>query len=224
MRLLPCIIFILALGCRESNPRLSNKAEEDVLPEKTEYNWEVEEPKINVERTNIYTESSIKPHFDLTSQLEEKVERLSKLEHQYMLKQIGRIEIEKSRLIAGLERRSNEDTNRPEEVKGINIEEIKSRVYETRQAMLKAAKTITPNGNTYPRATIEEYIFNSIDGASRTFELLMKWKENEKDWIMIAKEPHSLFLEDNRLYFISSGGWYMMNMYKEIEHEMKKKP
>ncbi len=163
-------------------------------------------------------------HNNLKSYLKNKVERLSKLENNYVLKNIGLIEIEKTRLIGGLERLVKSEFDKPEEIENINIDKIKNRIYESRYSFLKATKSINPGGNTYQRAKIEEYIFKNIDEAIITFEFLKKLQKNDRYWIMIAKEPHSMFLEDNRLYFIGSGGWYMMNMYKEIENEIKKRP
>ncbi|WP_025743532.1 hypothetical protein [Aquimarina pacifica] len=161
---------------------------------------------------------------NLKSHLKSKVERLSKLENNYVLKEIGLIKIEKTRLIGGLERLVQSEFEKPKEIENINVDKIKNLIYESRFSFLKATKSMSPEGNTYPRAKVEEYIFNNIDEAVEIFEFLKKLQKNDRYWIMIAKEPHSMFLEENRLYFISSGGWYMMNMYKEIENEIKKRP
>lgn len=161
---------------------------------------------------------------DLKSYLKNKVERLSKLEHNYIIKDFGLIKVEKTRLIRGLERLIKSDFNKPVEIENINIDTIKNSIIESRFAFIKATKSKTPNGNTFPRATITEYIFKNQDIANSTFSSLSELREIDRIWYRISKEPNSILLEDNRLYYVSTGGWYMMDIYKEIENEIKKRP
>ena len=173
-------------------------------------------PKINQSSENI----------SLQSYLKNKVERLSKLENNYILKNFGLIEIERTRLIGGLERLVKSEFNKPKEIENINIDidKIKSQIHESRFSFVKATKSMKPDGNTFPRAKIEEYIFKNQRQAKQVFESLSELREIDRIWYRISKEPNSMFLEDNRLYYVSSGGWYMMEIYKEIENEIKKRP
>ena len=171
-------------------------------------------PKISQSYENISLKSSLK----------NKVERLSKLENNYILKNFGLIEIEKTRLIGGLERLVKSEFNKPKEIENINIDKIKNQIHESRFSFVKATKSIKPNGNTFPRAKIEEYIFKNQDEAKQIFESLSELREIDRIWYRISKEPNSMLLEDNRLYYVSTGGWYMMEIYKEIENEIKKRP
>ncbi|OEK09586.1 hypothetical protein A8C32_12850 [Flavivirga aquatica] len=157
---------------------------------------------------------------DLKSRLNNKVQRLSSLKSNYILKNIKLIKIKNSILIGQLENLSEFEFT-PKEIKSLNIKKIKNSVYETRQCFVKGTKTIISKGDTYPRATIVEYIFNTEEDALKTFEQLNELRKDKSIWIHVSKSPNSMFLEDNRIYYILSGGWYMSGIYKEIERKMK---
>ena len=77
------------------------------------------------------------------------------------------------------------------------------------------------NGDTYPRVLIEEYIFNTPKAANAVYDMLMKSKTGSRLWMYISKAPHEVFLEENRVYFMRSGGFYMMEIYKDILKNLK---
>jgi hypothetical protein len=154
---------------------------------------------------------------DLTSKLEEKVKRLAQLEYNYVLKSLDTVPPQKTMFLGYLEYISKlvDSTS-----KAIDFKFIKNNIHEIRKAFLKGTKPMRPNGNTYPRVTIEEYIFKSHESAKTAFETLMKSKKNSRLW-KYFKSPHELFLEENKIYFVNSGGYYMMEIYKDITGKIK---
>jgi len=162
-------------------------------------------------------ESELKTAIDLTSKLKEKVARLAELEYNYQLKSLEVVPPEKTILIGNFQRilRLNDSTS-----KNIDIPKIKKSIHEIRKSFLKGKKPMQPNGNLYPRVTIEEYIFKTPESAKIAFETLKKSKKNRRIWNYI-KSPSELFIEANRIYFVNSGGFYMMDIYKDIVEKIK---
>lgn len=154
--------------------------------------------------------------------LEIKVKRLSKLKYNYILKKIDTLEIHKSTLIRGLDWLCESEHLFYNEIDNLNIENFKSEIYRSNSAFLKGTIAVGPVENTYPRVTIEEYIFKNKKSATKAFNFLNSIKKINHIWYKVSKAPNSLFLEENRLYFIISGGWYMMDIHQEIGEELKK--
>ncbi len=150
---------------------------------------------------------------DLESRLEFKAKSLSKLN--YIIKKIEIIETKRTRLISGLERLYKSEK--------LKQQEIENLIFESHSAFLKGTLVINEDKNTYPRVNVEEHIFKDKKSAKEAFIFLNDLKKINSIWYNISKEPSSLFLEENRLYFVISGGWYMMDIYKEVEKELKKK-
>jgi hypothetical protein len=163
-------------------------------------------------------ESQIKKDIDYTSKLEEKVQRLSQLEHTYLLKKLEVVTPAETILLSRL---TYVATVKKNAFKALDLDAIQNDLYEIRTSFLKGTKPMQPNGNTYPRVTIEEYIFKSKERAISCYKALLQSKKEASDWNFVAKEPHALFLEENSIYFVSSGGYYMMDIYEEIVKKIK---
>lgn len=153
----------------------------------------------------------------LTSKLAEKVHRLAQLEYNYVLKSLDTVSTQKTMLLGYLEYISKVTDSTSKE---IDFELIKDSIHEIRKAFLKGTKPMYPNGNTYPRVTIEEYLFTTSESAKIAFETLMNSKKNSRLWSYF-KSPHDFFLEENRIYFVNSGGYYMMEIYMNIVEKIK---
>ncbi|EDP96879.1 hypothetical protein KAOT1_16988 [Kordia algicida OT-1] len=154
---------------------------------------------------------------NLTSKLKQKVMRLSELEHEYQLKSLEIVPSEKTIVLGGLQRVLKlKDT-----IEFIDVSLFQKGIHEIRKSFLKGAKPMEVNGNTYPRVTIEEYIFKTSKNAKETYEMLLNSKGKSSAWTYISKAPHKFLLEENRLYFVGSGGFYMMGMCDEIVEKIK---
>lgn len=163
-------------------------------------------------------ESEPQKTVDLSSKLAEKVARLSQLEHNYQLKNLDTVSANKTMLLRSLKYLKNlNDTL----VKAIDLTKF-DEVHEFQKAFLKGKKPMYPDDNTYPRVHIEEYIFKTSEAAQKTYDMLVASKTDGRLWMYISKSPHDFFLEENRIYFVVSGGFYMMEIYKDIVEKIKK--
>ncbi|MBC8755365.1 hypothetical protein H2O64_11810 [Kordia sp. YSTF-M3] len=171
-----------------------------------------------VQQKVVSHESETIKKVDLKSKLEEKVARLSQLEHNYQVKSIAIVHPEKTLLLGRLQHALKLKDSLAKE---IDLASIKKELHEARKSFLKATKSMTPNGNTYPRVTIEEYIFKTQESATTAFETLMDSKKNGGLWTYVSKEPSVLFLEENKMYFVNTGGYYMLGMEKDIAEKIK---
>jgi hypothetical protein len=103
----------------------------------------------------------------------------------------------------------------------IDFNLFESELHQIQKAFLKGTKPMRTNGDTYPRVLVEEYIFNTSKAANAVYDMLMKSKTGSRLWMYISKAPHEVFLEENRVYFMRSGGFYMMEIYKDIFEKLK---
>ncbi|WP_046755313.1 hypothetical protein [Kordia jejudonensis] len=200
------IFLVLFSACEEKGKVIPNKEpQQEVLKDSVS-------PKVNSHESE-----SIKK-VDLTSKLAKKVARLTTLEHNYEVKNLDLVAHEKGMLLSKLIylKKLNDSM-----LKDIDINLFKSNLHEVRKSFLKGTKPMNPNGNTYPRVHIEEYMFKTSESAKATYDMLKKSKPNGRFWMHISKSPYDLFLEENRIYFGSSGGFYMMGIYKDIFEKIK---
>ncbi|QHI37490.1 hypothetical protein IMCC3317_28690 [Kordia antarctica] len=163
-------------------------------------------------------ESETIKNINLTSKLAEKVNRLAQLEHNYLLKSLEIVQSEETLLLGRLQRILKHKDSLSRE---IDLASIRSEIHNIRKSFLKGTKSMQPNGNIFPRVTIEEYIFKSQQSAKKAFETFIKAKKSGSLWTYVSKEPSVFFLEKNKIYFVCSGGYYMMNMYEEIVEKIK---
>ncbi|WP_298417956.1 hypothetical protein [uncultured Kordia sp.] len=199
------ISLVLFSACEEKEKAIPEKEQQ------LEASKDTVSPKVNSH------ESEPIKKVELTSKLKEKVTRLSQLKHQYQLKSLEIVPSEKTILLGGLKRVLKlKDT-----IQFIDIKSFKHGLHEIRKSFLKGAKPMQPNGNTYPRFTIEEYIFKTSENAQAIYEMLLNSKGKSSVWTYISKAPHEFLLEENRMYFIGSGGFYMMGMCKGVVEKIK---
>lgn len=192
------LLLILFSACEQKTKAIPNKSEKEVVTD-------------TIVSKEVHSHESEK-NIDLSSRLEEKVIRLSQLKHKYQLKILEVIPAEKTIILGGLQRVLKlKDT-----IKSIDVSLFQNGLHEIRTSFLKGSKPMSPNGNTYPRVTVEEYIFKTPEAAKLTYEMLINSKGKSSVWTYVSKAPHEFFLEENRLYFVGSGGFYMMEIYKDI--------
>jgi len=153
-----------------------------------------------------------------SSRLKNKITKLSKLESNYQQTKNGKIEIDQSNLIKRFVKFINHlDTT----TNNINFtENFKKSIVEINYSHIKGTNEIS--SNLYPRAKLEEYIFTSEECAENFINNLNKILKNDTDWYNVEKSPSSIYQEENRVYFIISGGWFMKSIYKEIVNEIVK--
>lgn len=199
-------LFVLFSACNQKAKTIPKKEQQQEVLKDTV------SPKVNSH------ESETKEEIDLTSKLEEKVARLAQLKYNYQLKKLEKVTPAKSHLFSRLIYVSIVKKN---SFKTIDSTAVQNDIYEIRTSFLKGTKPMQRNGNTYPRVTVEEYLFKSNELATNFYKALLHYKKEDPDWNFIAKEPHALFLEKNRIYFVSSGGHYMMEIYKDIVEKIK---
>lgn len=104
----------------------------------------------------------------------------------------------------------------PEDQKQL-VQNIEKQVLNHKVIFIKGAIKIS--NDSYPRANIHEYIFQTDSIAQVNLKKLMELKnQNRELWEMrINRKCPSLFIQnDNRIYHIITGGHFMMGMEKEI--------
>lgn len=104
----------------------------------------------------------------------------------------------------------------PEDQK-LLVQNIEKQVLHHKVIFIKGAVKIS--SDSYPRANIHEYIFQTDSIAQVNLKKLMELKnKNPALWEMrINRKCPSLFIHNNnRIYHVITGGWFMMGMEKEI--------
>ena len=209
MKTFTVILFVLCLGffsaCKEKGTTIPTKEQQPQVLKDTI------SQKVN-------SHESIIKKVDLSSKLKEKVARLAELKYNYKLQTLGSVVPKKSALLGRIHRIK---ALRDSVANAIDLTALESNLHEIQTSFVKATKPSEPNGDTYPRATIEEYIFKTPEAAKKAHDMLLKSKEDGRLWMHISKSPHELFLEENRIYFMRSGGFYMLDMYKDITKKIK---
>lgn len=148
------------------------------------------------------------------SKLLELAETLSELENNYQIKSSKKISLSNSIVLNGL--RGN---NRKGNFEIVNFSEIVNSIEKIQSCSIKGTKNL--GGDTYARAKIEELIFKSEDCAIEAYQIINKIKSSGFIWEEIDKSPNSVFRIENKIYYISLGGWFMMDFYDEIENKIK---
>ncbi|SDF57958.1 hypothetical protein [Cellulophaga baltica] len=159
---------------------------------------------------------------DFTSQILCKIENLERLKSNYVLIKQGVILVNDSKIYKGIKKLKKITEKSKIKDKIDNLYYLSEMIFEIQFCFLKG--TTDMGGKTYPRARIEEVIFKSENCASQFIQNLNESLENNnslKD--LFDKSPNSIFRENNRVYYISSGGFYMMEIYKNLESAIKNK-
>lgn len=155
-----------------------------------------------------------------TSNLKQLASKLSSLENNYQIKSIEKGEPTKSILVSRLKYYSVNNIMKGGKViyKITNFGSFAKSIAAINFCQVKGTKDLSKN--LYARAKIEEIIFNSADCAQNAFEEIEKLQNRKRVWEDINKAPSSVFKIDNRIYYVSSAGHYMMEFYKEIAAQM----
>lgn len=160
------------------------------------------------------------PNVTPTSNLKRLVSKLSTLENNYQIKSIKKGDPTKSILVSGLKRYSIKTLRARENVYEItNFGSFAKSISAINICHVKGTKDLSEN--LYARAKIEEIIFNSSDCAQTAFERIEEIRTNILFREAIDKSPSSVFKIGKRIYYVSAGGFYMMDFYKEIAKQMK---
>ncbi len=139
------------------------------------------------------------------------LEKLTTSPYQYLTKSLHPIPIEESSLFIGIKRANirlqnkNEKTLEPLQLEGLRGIQI---------AFIKGKLSISPN--TYPRANIEEWEFQSPACVEQLLTYINDLKKRTP-WDVISKSPMDYWQLENRLYFLVPGGFYMLEEAKEIQ-------
>jgi phospholipid/cholesterol/gamma-HCH transport system substrate-binding protein len=155
----------------------------------------------------------------INSELANKVNRLYNLDNKYKLIEDGQFQIEESNLIQGFKRYIENAIIDNHSVSYSITENFNSSIISMNYAYVKGEKDL--GNRLYARARIDEYVFKSDECAELFDSNLKSVLQDDRAWYEIDKAPTSIYLEENRVYFIATGGWYMKPFYKEIVNEFK---
>jgi phospholipid/cholesterol/gamma-HCH transport system substrate-binding protein len=155
----------------------------------------------------------------INSKLAMKVERLYKLDNKYKQIEDGQFKIEESNLIQRF-KRYIENPIFDNHSNGYSIiENFDSSIIRMNYAYVKGEKDL--GNRLYARARIDEYVFKSDECAELFDSNIKRVLQDDRAWYEIDKAPTSIHREENRVYFVATGGWYMKPFYKEIVNEFK---
>ncbi|EAS18793.1 hypothetical protein BBFL7_00613 [Flavobacteria bacterium BBFL7] len=156
---------------------------------------------------------------DTTSHMEIYQIKLENSKYNFIVKNLDDIEFSRINLLGTDERFHYKQKELKNEILKIcnHVQQINS---------FKFKGQVEISRNTFPRGTLTEYIFPNEILASQAFQNLKDFKRrNRSYWEMKVdvKCPSTMILQDNRLYHIITGGWFMMGMEKEIAAVMFEK-
>ncbi|GJM36633.1 MAG: hypothetical protein DHS20C18_56340 [Saprospiraceae bacterium] len=175
--------------------------------------------KIRRDTFSFDAKSEEKPGLNLMSELKPKLEKLALLENNYQILKLEESTLKESIVYRGIERLSELSFKKQFfEIK--NLDKFKDNIEKINWGYIKGTKDI--GDKLFPRAKVEELIFKSDEIANKLVDFIKRIKEKGSTWEDIDKSPNSIFNEGNKVYYISSGGWYMKPFYQEIEKKMKK--
>lgn len=104
-------------------------------------------------------------------------------------------------------------------ISDFQVDEIRSRIHTSFHATFKGAVPMykSKSGATYPRAVIEEFIFVDEESAESALNVFLALKSDPRGQYVISKAPSYFVRNGNKLYFILTGGTYMVDMGLEIK-------
>jgi len=189
---------------------------DETISEKNVENSNVRIPESNLIEFTCKIDEASKP----ASKLLALASSLSELENNYQIKSSEEGNISNSIVLSGLRRlKDQRSLKRSKNYEIVNFEELTNSISSIKFCNIKGTKDL--GGRTYARAKIEEFIFKSSDCAINAFDIINEIKSNGYIWEEINKSPSSAFRLENRIYYISSGGWFMMDFYDEIANKMQ---
>uniref|UniRef100_UPI00404A7E01 hypothetical protein n=1 Tax=Flavobacterium sp. TaxID=239 RepID=UPI00404A7E01 len=208
------IIFIIPLlvmvSCRKEQSQAEPLPKEQLLEESTRKSV----------RNTIVFDCKIDVDSKDESKLLALVASLSELDNNYQIKSSEKGSVSNSIILNGLKRLGDlRLNNRKEQFEIVNFAQMTNSIKQIQFCYIKGTKDL--GGQTYARAKIEELTFKSESCAIEAYQIIEKIKNTGFIWEDIDKSPSSVFIIENRIYYVSSGGWFMMDFYDEIEKKMK---
>lgn len=146
-----------------------------------------------------------------------KLERLSNLDGQYELKTRGPVNLDHSLFTEPqtLAERPHIDVA----LHVSNLEVLLGQMKRAESVFIKGTNDL--GGHLYPRATIEEYVFNSLDCAE-TAESYLHWIEDSVGTRSTRwKDMARIFRDNQSVYYLTGGGAYMSDRMPVIETALK---
>ena len=158
----------------------------------------------------------INPSDRLESNFNTALEGLKGLDYQYDLKKLESRPVEQAYVL----QRIPVVNKFPKRVKNNDLVEAipHTGIAKVNYAFIKGQKAMS--GNLYPRAEIEEWIFKSETCATEVAEILDRIQNNGHQWEHISKSPISTWQQENRIYFLTPGGFYMLSEVKVIQEKL----
>ena len=192
---------------------------DEVKEKPTEKEKAEEVKKIQRDTFSFDGEYEVNTNQVLKSELKLKLEKLADLENNYQVLTIRKSKFEESIVCGGIKMLPELSFERQYfEIK--NLDKFQSGIGEINFAFIKGTKDL--GSKTYARAQVEELIFHSEESAQKLAGFVNEIKGKGHTWEEVDKSPNSIFYEKDKVYYISSGGWYMKPFYQEIEKKMKK--
>lgn len=144
------------------------------------------------------------------------IKELAFLPSEYILKNFSRSSFDYTRLGSQL---INAVEGGSMFISDLQVEEIRSRILTSFHATFKGAAPMykSKTGATYPRAVIEEFIFGDEESAESALNVFLALKNDPRGQYVISKAPSYFVKNGNKLYFILTGGTYMVDMGLEIK-------
>lgn len=153
----------------------------------------------------------------LESRFEEVLQSLADMPYKYELLSQEEVEIENTYLINRIRFLNGLKRNYPL----VPVQGLKT----VKQAKIKGKLSMRSGGGSlYPRAELEEWIFTSKRCMEEALEVLqqIEFREGKFDDV-ISKSPMTYWVKENKIYFLTPGGFYMLDEGEKLIEELKKR-
>ncbi len=198
------VAFLIFSACHQE-PKAKDEIEKTTLENRTL------DPSPKALEVSCDQEAKIYPPSPFPSLLK----KLSTSPYQYEVKSIDTIAQENTLLAKGIRQANNRLKYKKEAtLAALSLEGLRG----IKKAFVKGKVAITPN--TYPRATIEEWEFQSPTCVEKILTYI-KSIQQKTSWDIISKSPMDYWQMDNRLYFLVPGGFYMLEEAKALQKTLQ---
>ena len=154
------------------------------------------------------------------TELVKRVKKLESLENNYQILEVGSFNLTSSNsiLIRGINKGSSY-SNYDKLFLINNFDKYQNNIENINYCYIKGTKDL--GNKLFARAQIEEFVFKSEECAINLFGFISELKKDDVFWLDVDKSPNSIFRLDNKIFYISAGGHYMMNFYDKIKTKMQ---
>lgn len=110
-------------------------------------------------------------------------------------------------------------------ISGSEVDGIRNKIHSASSASLKGTVPMYKGagGSTYARVEIDELIFIDSNAAVDAMDFFEKLKKDKRGKYDISKAPSYFVRDENKLYFILTGGNFMVGIGDEIKEEIEKR-